>query len=59
MSQVVSRRPESEGIEFGLDGRTINLKEVQALAGKKEHSARSVLNAACGGLWTDYRMAPV
>eukprot|EP00971_Amphidinium_carterae_P309343 6147310-Amphidinium_carterae.1 len=55
MSKVVQRRPRFEGIERGLDNRT--LKSMRVLASIREHSARVVLIVACGGLWTDDRMA--
>eukprot|EP00971_Amphidinium_carterae_P138582 2745861-Amphidinium_carterae.2 len=44
---VVACVPEFEGIERGLDGRTI--KAMRTLAGKRDYSAQSAVNAACGG----------
>eukprot|EP00971_Amphidinium_carterae_P209184 4149773-Amphidinium_carterae.1 len=46
MASVVERRPDFRGIETGLDGPT--LKAMRTLAAKADHSARSVINAACG-----------
>eukprot|EP00971_Amphidinium_carterae_P205545 4079250-Amphidinium_carterae.4 len=50
MAEVVARRPD-------LDGHTI--KAMRKLASQKDHAARSVLNAACGGLWMSDRRARV
>eukprot|EP00971_Amphidinium_carterae_P247340 4912007-Amphidinium_carterae.1 len=55
MDDVVKRRPDFQGIERGLDGPTI--KAMRKLAAKNDHASRSVLNAACGGLWMDDRRA--
>eukprot|EP00971_Amphidinium_carterae_P096058 1900874-Amphidinium_carterae.1 len=49
MQQVVARRPEFEGIELGIDGRTI--EAMRTLANRNDHASRAVLNAASGGLW--------
>eukprot|EP00971_Amphidinium_carterae_P097219 1923958-Amphidinium_carterae.1 len=57
MAQVVKRRPEFEGIERGLDTRTLNV--MRKLSAKKDHSSSAVLNAASGGLWTDERTSKV
>eukprot|EP00971_Amphidinium_carterae_P344867 6485529-Amphidinium_carterae.1 len=57
MAEVVARRPDFQGLERGLDGPTI--KAMRKLAGQKDHAARSVLNAACGGLWMSDRRARV
>eukprot|EP00971_Amphidinium_carterae_P056198 1108840-Amphidinium_carterae.1 len=55
MEDVAKRRPDFQGIERGLDGPT--LKAMRTLAAKNDHASRSVLNAACGGLWMDDRRA--
>eukprot|EP00971_Amphidinium_carterae_P011140 219540-Amphidinium_carterae.1 len=55
MDEVVKRRPDFHGIERGLDGST--LKAMRALAAKNDHASRSVINAACGGLWMNDRRA--
>eukprot|EP00971_Amphidinium_carterae_P101921 2017560-Amphidinium_carterae.1 len=57
MAEVVARRPDFRGIEKGLDGPT--LKAMRTLAGKADHQSRSVINAACGGLWMNDRRARV
>eukprot|EP00971_Amphidinium_carterae_P124094 2458128-Amphidinium_carterae.1 len=57
MASVVERRPDFRGIENGLDGPTI--KAMRTLAAKADHPARSVINAACGGLWMNDRRARV
>eukprot|EP00971_Amphidinium_carterae_P231450 4593218-Amphidinium_carterae.1 len=54
---VMARRPEFEGIEFGIDGRTI--KAMRTLANRNDHPSRAVLNAACGGLWMGDRREKV
>eukprot|EP00971_Amphidinium_carterae_P105715 2093546-Amphidinium_carterae.1 len=53
MADVVARRPDFQGLERGLDGPTI--KAMRKLAGQKDHTSRSILNAACGGLWMNDR----
>eukprot|EP00971_Amphidinium_carterae_P091215 1805612-Amphidinium_carterae.1 len=55
MAAVVERRPDFHGIERGLDGPT--LKAMRTLAAKADHPSRSVINAACGGLWMNDRRA--
>eukprot|EP00971_Amphidinium_carterae_P054012 1063257-Amphidinium_carterae.1 len=57
MAAVVERRPDFHGIERGLDGPT--LKAMRTLASKADHPSRSVINAACGGLWMNDRRARV
>eukprot|EP00971_Amphidinium_carterae_P333486 6468261-Amphidinium_carterae.1 len=48
MQQVVARRPEFEGIELGLDGRT--MKDMRTLANRNDHASRAVtLNARTVG----------
>eukprot|EP00971_Amphidinium_carterae_P245352 4872426-Amphidinium_carterae.1 len=57
MASVVERRPDFHGIERGLDGPT--LKAMRTLAAKTDHPSRSVIKAACGGLWMNDRQARV
>eukprot|EP00971_Amphidinium_carterae_P111004 2198620-Amphidinium_carterae.1 len=57
MAMVAARRPDFQSIERGLDGPTI--KAMRTLAGKNDPASRSVLNAACGGLWMNDRRSRV
>eukprot|EP00971_Amphidinium_carterae_P113189 2242151-Amphidinium_carterae.1 len=57
MTHVAQRRPEFEGIQLGLDNRT--LKDMQKLSARTDHASRAILNAASGGLWTEKRTSKI